>query len=189
MKKNIVFLVVFILVSQVFLYAQTYIQGNQVLSFQSIATSTLLNNTNRLTVSTACSTVNGMHSSKIYYANNSEFAGEAYLVNNMVVELVCRLKSNMTFSSLEETKISYKEMFTNTLGEEDLSLQYYDELKSVNNYNVLISYHKFNNVKDFIAIDNQNRYVVMGSVHCYPQDKATAEAFVNTLLNSITFNP
>ncbi len=38
-----------------------------------------------------------------------------------------------------------------------------------------------------IALDNNAKYVVMGSIHCYPQDTAKAEAFMNTLLNSITF--
>src|SRR5690554_1029381 len=84
--------------------AQTYIQGDQVLPIQQIVTSSFLNNTNRLTIGDARSKINDRHTDRVYYANSSEFAGEAYLTNNMVVEIVSRLKNSTAFSSLEETK-------------------------------------------------------------------------------------
>ena len=182
-------LVLFILISQVSL-AQTYLQGNSVLPIQQMATSTLLNNNNRLTIQQAFTEINNRYNNADYSINSDKLVGEFFLINNMVVQLVNRVRTaNNNFSPLEQTKVEFKEMFTNTLGQEDFSTKYYDELKNVNNYKVLIHYYKYNNRKNFIALDNKGDYVILGTIYCYSQDKTTAEAFVDTLLNSITFNP
>jgi len=122
------------------------------------------------------------------YESQTDLVGEFFLVNNMVVQLVNRARTaSNSFSPLEKTRATFREMFTSTVGEDDLSGGYYDDIKNINNYKVLVYYYQFANIKRFIALDNMGLYVMRVSIHCHPQDISTADVFVGVLLNSIIF--
>ncbi|GGH06871.1 hypothetical protein FAZ19_03770 [Sphingobacterium alkalisoli] len=170
--------------------AQTYIQGVAVRPFSEIAhTNTHISTTNRMAYSAAKDLVNSFYTYTTRIKGLDKMAGEYFLVDDMVVQLVCRNRTNdYDFRPFTQTQIELREMFTNMIGETNtLEADYYDELKTVNGSEVLIKYYKSANFKSFFMQDLLSKYVVLGNIYCSMQDIAKAETFIDTLVGSIVF--
>ena len=65
---------------------------------------------------------------------------------------------------------------------------YFYEIKTVKNSDVLISYFKtFPRGKTFIIQDKLGKYTVFGNVYAIKTDYTKAHNYINTLINSINF--
>lgn len=188
MKKLFVIFILFLGIKQ--LSAQTYIQGVAVRPFSEIAnTNPHMSTANRMAYSAAKDTVNSFYTHTTRIKRFDKMAGEYFLVDSMVVQLVCRNRTNENdFRPFSQTKIEFREMFTNMIGETNtLEADYYDELKTVNGSEILKYYYKFANYKTFLIQDLLGKYVVLGTIYCAIEDIAKAEAFIDTLVGSIVF--
>ena len=173
--------------------SQTYVQGINVVPNETVFNSPVLSGAKKLTIEEAFSKLvsinHGLNNGfSTIYTSKEKISGQFYEKDNLVIQLVTRKLSDPSVDLNEIKEITYG-MYTDYLGEGEnpFEADYFDELKQVNNFQTLVYYRKSSNKKNFSIISNDKKYSVQGVIHCYPNDKPKAQAFINTLLNSITF--
>lgn len=181
MKFNIL---VFLLLSA-FSYtkAQTYIQGENVVPLTSITNSGLLSATNRLSMTQAFDIYSQRRSSPLF-KKPSDLVGEFWLIDNLLIKIVSRQLSATRKENFQELRYTSGLQGAST---GKFKHEYFDTIKTVNNYEVFINYYYTAKDKFFIIQDKQGRYKLSGTIISTETDIKKAEAFMYTLLNSITF--
>jgi len=191
--KNI-FLIVLLLMSIQSTKAQTYLEGWRAISFSEIANSTLLPHYQRLSTTASFAKIKEIDPNTLK-TNPEDMVGEFWLIDGMLVNLVTRrITSEWPKEDLEEIKSAYTPdtggdiSNPNKPAMQRLKDDFFAEIKAVNDFKVLIHYQKTKSKRKGVTLyDNQNRYGIIGAVYAKEEDFAKAHAFVNTLLNSITF--
>jgi len=164
------------------LNAQIYIQGKEVISLSSIANSTLLTVPNRLTMENAFSKYKILAPDIVN--QQSRLVGEFWLFDNLFINIVSRNLMSTRKENFKELRYASGPQGASTGKHKH---EYFDTIKTVNNYEAFISYYYSSNNKFFIIQDKQGRYKLSGTIISTNADKKKAEAFIDTLLNSITF--
>lgn len=186
--------VIIILLSTSLIKAQTYIEGWRVIPFSQVANSSLLPQNQRLSTTASFAKLKEIEPTTTKKAPD-EMTGEYWLIDGMLIQLVTRqISSEWPKNDLEDFRLS---LIPDVGGEISnphrpaLLRQkddFFTEIKSVNNFEVLVFYYKTMwEKKSFILYDNMNRYGIIGSVYAKKEDYNKAHTFINTLLNSITF--
>jgi len=163
--------------------AQTYIQGEKVVPLANIVNSEFLSATKRLSMTQAFDIYSQRRSSPLF-KKPSDLVGEFWLVDNLLINIVSRELSATRKENFQELRYSSGPQGASTGKYKN---QYFDTVKTVNNYNVFISYFFTGNIKSFIVQDKQSRYKLSGTIISTNSDIKKAEVFMDTLLNSITF--
>ncbi|UIR54781.1 hypothetical protein LZQ00_10885 [Sphingobacterium sp. SRCM116780] len=164
--------------------AQTYIQGESVTPLSGIATSQLLPASKRLSMEDAFG-IYKTRNSVTSYKQSLDLVGEFWLIDNMLIKIVSRTILLGKKEDFQKLRYAYRPEGAG-VGKAFKGI-YFDEVKNVNNYETLVYYFRTDNNKYFEIQDKQNRYKLMGTIISTKEDSAKAEAFINTLLNSITF--
>lgn len=186
--------VIIILLSASLSKAQTYIEGWRVIPFSQVANSSILPQNQRLSTTASFNKLKEIEPTTTKKAPD-EMTGEYWLIDGMLIQLVTRqISSEWPKNDLEDFRLS---LIPDVGGEISnphrpaLLRQkddFFTEIKSVNNFEVLVFYYKTMwEKKSFILYDNMNRYGIIGSVYAKKGDYNNAHTFINTLLNSITF--
>ncbi len=170
--------------------AQTYITGNEVVPFDSIASSSYLPINGRIDVH------QGYSQQKVLQPGLNEYGlgpvGEFWMYDGMLINLITRTHDNPSKKiDLEQERLaSHPEInyLHGTTPNRSIFLDYFNEIKTVSNFEVLIRYFKSDNDKYFVIQDNLGRYIIRGKIHCQPTDRVKAQNFIDTLLESITFD-
>ncbi|WP_164112956.1 MULTISPECIES: hypothetical protein [Sphingobacterium] len=187
--KKIILTLTIILALGLSANAQIFLQGQAVIPFNSIANSQLFPESNRLDMDMAFAKLDSL-GIKTYPKNAGEMAGEFWWIDGMLVQLVSR-KLTPTYKADDLSKIRYamRPEMSNMVGYPKNRTNYddyFDEVKDINNFEVLIHYYRTKSFeKNFQIQDNQNRYKVFGTV--YSLDHQKAHNLIDTLLESITF--
>ncbi|MCY4780381.1 hypothetical protein ORI89_12020 [Sphingobacterium sp. UT-1RO-CII-1] len=188
-------LIVFIFFSISFLttFSQNSKKSGELLSFHSIASSSYLTAQNQVSIAEVYPLLRDRYVTPIYdiWKKQSDLNGEFWAYDGLIINIVSVNINNVHPSRL---KLSDERRATDPGGYyvegkyiDYREHQYFDEIKEVNNYNVLVYYFKDFIKKYFTIIDQQNRYYLMGSVTCQENEVRKAEAFLETLLQSIKF--
>jgi hypothetical protein len=177
-------LIILLLYTATDVRAQTYIQGDEVIASANILNSSLLPFTKRLSTENAFSKLKLLHPEAVQ-KEVSRLVGEFWLIDKMLINVVSRTVLSGKREDLKQLRYSYRPEGAgmNSLFKD----KYHDEVKAVSNFEVMTYYLRDSNVKSFIIYDNQSRYVLRGSITSTKEDSAKAEAFMDTLLKSITF--
>lgn len=157
---------------------QTYLQGDRVTSFSEAGNSTYLTATNRLDYTEAR---NKMLTIKPDYFKMPfvSFAGEYWWIDGMLVQIVTR-RITPQYKKLDMETEMYQ-----TRGVMAHNKDYYDTLKKVNNFDVLIYYRKNQPYKWFTIQDAKDRYIILGVVHSKATDFEKSHSFIEKLVESI----
>ncbi|WP_223583021.1 hypothetical protein [Sphingobacterium sp. GVS05A] len=118
------------------------------------------------------------------YNKSSQLVGEFWLIDNILINIVSRNLSSTRKENFQKLRYTLGPRGAST---GKLKHEYFDTIKTVNNYEVFIHYYYNSKNKSFIIQDKQGRYKLMGSIISTETDIKKAEAFMNTLLDSITF--
>ncbi len=170
---------------------QKYIDGHNVISMLSIANSSILQGYPRLTMEQANTKLLEIDPNTIRQTAD-DMIGEYWWIDSMLVNIIPREitvnypKANLTQEQLAGTPSS----MYNRDGSLDRTVanDYFTEIKSVNDFKVLVNYLKTrSNYKSFTIQDNHNRYQIRGSICIKKTDSPKAHIFIDSLLNSITF--
>lgn len=165
-----------------FSYSQS---GSAFIPFESIAQSKIVQYSKPISIDEALLRINGENGqSPKRSLSRNELNGEYFERDGYVINVKSRLNTKslsleMLSRMQKSLEVSYKQM--NSL--------YHNTLREINNYSVLVSYLKDSNQKNCFIMDNSGRYYVVITIYS-KQDSAEikkAEAFVDTLVNSITF--
>lgn len=191
--KNIL-LIVLLLISIQSSKAQTYLEGWRAIPFSEVANSTYLPQNQRLSTISSFAKLKEIDQ-KAVQTGPEEMAGECWLVDGMLVKIVTRsISSEWPKEDLRDIMAAYTPdaggdiRDSNKTAIQRLKDDFFVEIKSVNDFKVLINYQKtMSKQKGFTLYDNQNRYGILGTVFAKEEDFEKAHTFVNTLLNSITF--
>jgi len=187
--KKILYTAFYLLTVQI-TAAQTYITGNEVVPFDSIASSSYLPMSERIDVD------QGYSQQKTLQPNLNKFdsgpVGEFWIYDGMLINLISRTYDNPNDKiDLEQERLaSHPEInyLHGTTPDRSVFLDYFNEIKSISNFEVFIDYFKSKNHKYFLIQDNLGRYIIRGQIHCQPTDRVKAQSFIDTLLQSIIFD-
>lgn len=185
MKNNII-IIISVLFSVFSLNAQTYVQGNGVLPFRSIANTSILTDANRLNVNVAFQKYNEYGLNVSNRTNPSQLVGEYYFQNNLLIQLVSRNRNKSEEElNFEELVDYYREMFTQNIYENEV--YFVGEIITKNNFKGFIYYDKRDTYINFLIRDNAEKYNVMGAITFKPNNLTNARAFFDSFINSVTF--
>lgn len=176
--KQIILLL--LIVSGLETQGQVFIQGKSVLPFNDVAKSKYLSAESRLNMTDAYSLLQS-NDNKSFIKNKTDLVGEFWKHEGMLIQIVSRKASFVNSLDLDFEQLRW------SISNGASSDHYFDEIKTVNNFKTLIHYHKISVVKYFLIKDNLERYYLRGSIICAKKDIPKAEAFMDTLLKSITF--
>ncbi|WP_223583022.1 hypothetical protein [Sphingobacterium sp. GVS05A] len=177
------FILIFFLCAFNYTKAQTYIQGQNVVPLTSIVNSEFLSATERLSMTQAFEIYSQRHSSP-FLKKPSDLVGEFWLIDNLLIKIVSRELSATRKENFQELRYVTAPPGVSTGKHKH---EYFDTIKTINNYEVFISYYYFSKTKSFLIQDKQGRYKLSGTIISTNSDIKKAEAFMGTLLNSITF--
>lgn len=171
--------------------SQTYLQGYNVVQISGAVTCPLLSPAERLTIDQAYAKLKEIDTDPIEKSAN-EMNGEFWLMDGMLVNLVTRTvtEQNPRVNLYERQKayapeIIYRE---GTTPDRTAANDYFSEIKSVNNFEVLVDYFKTrSNYKSFLIQDNKGKFKIMGTIYVKKQDAPKAHALINTILNNLQF--
>lgn len=185
MKNNIIIIISF-LFSVFSLHAQTYVQGNGVLPFRSIAKTSVLTDSNRLNMNVAFQKYNEYGLNASNKTNASQLVGEYYFQNNLLIQLVSKKRNKSDDNeSLGDILEYYREMFTQNIYENEA--YFVGEVITKNNLECLVYYDKRDTYINFSIRDNAEKYNIMGVIAFKPNNLNNARAFFDNFINSVTF--
>src|SRR5690606_8104359 len=188
MKCKVLFILIFFLCLLKFSSAQTYISGVGVIPFDSVATSSYLPTSARISYSQALSKVNSFTRAGELPLTSARMSGEYFLIDSVVFNIAVRPRTvNNEFSPLSKIRDTYRWMAAAGGDSEDVSAIYYDNISTYSNFEALISYFKVSNSSSFIIQDTAGGYVCMGRIYHKVSDANTAHTLLTQILNSITF--
>jgi len=180
-KKLILAVLIFIATG---LHAQTYIQGKSVVPFHEMAESDLIRQSNRISSGDALRLYNERIDPRGRKDSVQQLFGEFWLIDNLLVRIVGRklshpptkwedLEENRRYSSFEIgiTVERYVDENTRSYTLEMPPDYYFDEIKTVNNFDVLVHCFKDSPYKDFLIRDKGNRYILLGGIYSTGEQK------------------
>lgn len=190
MKNNIILILVCFLGLQK-ANSQTYIQGDNVITLSEAATCDQLTQTKRLTIDQAFTTLKEINPDPIE-KNSKEMVGEFWLIDNMLINIVTRkITMENKKEDLYDTQKGYAPETIyrkGTTPDRTRANDYFSEIKSVNNFDVLVDYYKTRSFdKNFLIQDKKGKFKVMGTIYVKKQDATKAHALINTILNKLSF--
>ncbi|QQT56161.1 hypothetical protein I6I98_13220 [Sphingobacterium multivorum] len=171
--------------------AQTYLQGYNVISLSEAATCDLLPQSNRLTTDQAFEKLKQVDPDPVK-KSSKDMNGESWWLDDMLVTIVTRRISAqnpkedlLSTQKSNAPEILYRE---GTTPDRTAANDYFSEIKSVNNFDVLIDYFKTrSNYKSFLIQDKEGKFKIMGTIYVKKQDATKAHALINTILNKLSF--
>ncbi|MBP3943865.1 hypothetical protein J5U18_09850 [Sphingobacteriaceae bacterium WQ 2009] len=186
MKNNII-IIISILFSVFSGHGQTYVQGNGVLPFRSIANTSVLTDNNRLKINDAFQKYNEYGVNVSNKTNASQLVGEYYFKDNLLIQFISvdRDKNIQDEESLEERIDSYREMYTENIYENEA--YFVGEILIKNNFKGIVYYDKRGKYINFSIRDNTGKYNVIGNVIFKPNNLNNARVFFDNFINSVTF--
>ncbi|WP_309365849.1 hypothetical protein [Sphingobacterium sp.] len=171
-------------------YAQTYLQGTNVLPLSDAAHCDLLPSSNRITADDAFLKLNQVDPEPVQ-KNVNEMVGEFWWIDGMLVTMVTRSTSTSPKENLrgvQQTLAPEIIYVTGTTPDRTLANDYFSEIKSMNNFEVLVDYFKTrSNYKSFLVQDNKGKFKVMGTIYVKKQDAQKAHELIDLILNSLYF--
>ncbi|MDR0266257.1 MAG: hypothetical protein LBJ04_23795 [Sphingobacterium sp.] len=171
-------------------YAQTYLQGTNVLPLSDAAHCDLLPPSSRITADDAFLKLNQVDPEPVQ-KNVNEMVGEFWWIDGMLVTMVTRSTSTSPKENLrgvQQTLAPEIIYVTGTTPDRTLANDYFSEIKSMNNFEVLVEYFKTrSNYKDFLIQDNKGKFKVMGTIYAKKQDAQKAHELINLILDSLYF--
>lgn len=190
MKNNIVLILVCFLGLQN-ANSQTYLQGDNVITLNGAATCDQLPQTKRLTIDQAFTKLKEINPDPIE-KSSKEMVGEFWLIDNMLVNIVTRkiTSENKKVDLYDRQKAYAPEILyrKGTQPDRTRTNDYFSEIKSVNNFDVLVDYYKTRSFdKNFLIQDKNGKFKVMGTIYVKKQDATKAHALINTILNKLSF--
>ncbi|WP_286710443.1 MULTISPECIES: hypothetical protein [Sphingobacterium] len=189
MKKFILLLIIYtsILSNN---YAQTYLQGTNVLPLSDAAHCDLLPPSSRITADAAFLKLNQVDPEPVQ-KNVNEMVGEFWWIDGMLVTMVTRSTSTSPKENLrgvQQTLAPEIIYVTGTTPDRTLANDYFSEIKSMNNFEVLVNYFKTrSNYKSFLVQDNKGKFIVRGIIYVKKQDAQKAHELIDLILNSLYF--
>ncbi|MDR0266255.1 MAG: hypothetical protein LBV59_19710 [Sphingobacterium sp.] len=190
MKKFILLLIIYtgILSNN---YAQTYLQGIEVLPLSDAAHCDLLTPSNRITADDAFLKLKQLIPDPVE-ENISDMVGEFWWIDGMLVNTVTRriTAQRLKINLYDRQKAKAPEIIyvTGTTPDRTLANDYFSEIKSMNNFEVLVDYFKTrSNYKRFLVQDNKGKFIVMGTIYVKKQDAQKAHELIDLILNSLYF--
>lgn len=190
--KNILIYCVIVLGFQLYspiVYAQRYLQGGGFVMYTEVIHSDILNEAKRLSIEEAYSLFSRADNQRIanFYKSEEELNGEFFLKDGLIINVLSK-KFDKAHVGLSERLFSdMKKGFDSNYKKNEWP--YYSAIRSIRDFQVLVSYDKIFNIKRFFAIDNNGKYYL--TVNIYGKQEsgeiAKAEALVDTLVNDITF--
>ncbi|MDR0266256.1 MAG: hypothetical protein LBJ04_23790 [Sphingobacterium sp.] len=172
-------------------YAQTYLQGTNVLPLSDAAHCDLLQANTRLTPQQAFEKLSQVDPNPLK-KNSQDMVGEFWWIDGMLVTMITRSitpdwpKVNLR----ERQRADAPEIIyvTGTTPDHTLANDYFSEIKSMNNFEVLVDYFKtMDNYKSFLVQDNKGKFIVMGTIYVKKQDAQKAHELIDLILNSLYF--
>ncbi|HMR19666.1 MAG TPA: hypothetical protein PKA53_10240 [Sphingobacterium sp.] len=189
MKKPLL-LTVFLIMIAGNLMGQRYIGGNKAIPFSDVAQSTYLTDSKRISYTDALALVNTFKQFPTEVVLKSNImTGEYFLHDSIVINLYIAPRSiyfNYPSKSFSETR-EWHRMIASAGDSRPIETYYFDEIKDFPGYTVFIRYYKNSNKKEFVIQDIMRKYGVTGTIYNAMDQVSTAEAFVDTLLQSIVF--
>ncbi len=186
--KKLLYTVFFLLILQVGV-GQTYISGKNVITFDSIAGSSYLPANGRIDVQQGYNQQKALEPGLNKYGRGP--IGEFWMHDGMLINLITRIYDNPSKKlDLEQERLGIHPEINylhGTTPDRSIFQDYFNEIKNVNNFEVLIWYFNSKNHKSFLIQDNLGRYVIWGQIHCQPTDRVKAQNFIDTLFQSISF--
>ncbi|MDR3010168.1 MAG: hypothetical protein LBV59_19700 [Sphingobacterium sp.] len=172
-------------------YAQTYLQGTNVIPLSDAAHCDLLPINTRITADNAFLKLKQIDPKSVE-ENVNEMIGEYWWIDGMLVTMITRSitpdwpKVNLyKRQKAEAPEIIY---VTGTTPDRTWVNDYFSEIKSVNNFEVLVDYFKTrSNYKSFLVQDNKGKFIVMGTIYVKKQDAQKAHELIDLILNSLYF--
>ncbi|NGF57121.1 hypothetical protein G5B00_11410 [Parapedobacter sp. SGR-10] len=189
--KNIGFITALMMLIVNVSNGQKYIDGHNVISMLSIANSSILQGYPRLTMEQANTKLLEIDPNTIRQTAD-DMIGEYWWIDSMLVNIIPReITVNYPKEDMKDIQLaSTPTSIPRRDGSKDMTLvnDYFTELKSVNDFKVLVDYYKTRSTrKNFIIQDNLDRYEVQGCIYVKKTDSLKAHVFIDSLLNSITF--
>jgi hypothetical protein len=171
--------------------AQTYLQGYNVISLSEAATCDLLPQSNRLTTDQAFEKLKQVDPDPVK-KSSKDMNGESWWIDNMLVTLITRNvtaerpKENLHDTQMGEApEVLYREGAT---PDRTAANDYFSEIKSINNFEVLVYYYKTRSpYKRFLIQDNKGEFKVRGIIYAQKQETTKAHALIKTILNKLSF--
>ena len=171
--------------------AQTYKNGYKTIALSEVAISPLLTSDQRITRDRAIKIVKQVDAKSIYN-ETSDLPGESWWIDGMLVNFIVRKISNeFPLESLQGLRKSYSPELL-SIKESTPDRIYFDEwfseIKSVNNFDVLVYYYMTKAYKkSFFIQDKKGRYKIMGAIFIKKEDAAKAHQLIETILNGLSF--
>lgn len=192
MKNNII-IIISILFSVFSVHGQTYVQGDGVLAFRSIANTPALTDANRLNMNEAFQKCNEYIDSKILKPSTvNQMIGEYYFQDNLLIKLISinrnkdkEITEDGKEENLEETADYLLEMYTQNIYENEK--YFVSHIIAKSNFKSLLYYDERDTYIRFTILDNAGKYRVMGSINFKPNNLNNARAFFDSFINSVTF--
>ncbi|WP_341831226.1 hypothetical protein AACH28_18795 [Sphingobacterium thalpophilum] len=189
MKKFILLVIIYIgILSNN--YAQTYLQGTDVIPLSDAAHCDLLPINTRITADNAFLKLKQIDPKSVE-ENVNEMIGEYWWIDGMLVTMVTRSTSTFPKENLRDLQQSLAPEIVYVAGttpDRTLANDYFSEIKSMNNFEVLVEYFKTrSNYKDFLIQDAKGKFKVMGTIYAQKQDAQKAHELIDLILNSLYF--
>lgn len=194
MKKLIFILFLFVGVKMT--SSQVYIDGENVISLSTIANSSILSNNKRISTIEAFNQLKNLkqETAIMVYGGPEGIPGEHWFIDGMLVTLVTRqITSNSPKDNLldKEKSVGPNLHVSDKNGDSHTYIkkkQWFSEVKSINNFEVLVYYYKkVNTYKSFQIQDNKGKYKILGIIRVREQDAEKAHALIDKILNDLRF--
>lgn len=177
---------------------QTYLQGESVIQFSDVARSKYITNAARLTMDQSYEMLKSVDLDPFsIYKGPQTMVGEYWRIDGMLIQLVTRYTTSYKDTTSLETRMysSRPAVFGgSTLNgvkqpvDSSRREDFFNEIKSVNNFDVLVYYLRtLSQAKRFEIRDHNRKYIIRGTIYAKKEDFDKAHRFIDTLLESITF--
>jgi len=171
--------------------AQTYLQGYNVILLSEAATCDLLSQSKRLTIDQAFTKLKQIDPDPLE-KSSKDMNGEFWLIDDMLVNIITRkiTSENKKVDLYDRQKAYAPEILyrKGTQPDRARTNDYFSEIKSVNNFDVLVDYYKTRSFdKNFLIQDKKGKFKVIGTIYVKKQDATKAHTLINTILNKLSF--
>ncbi|WP_286710444.1 MULTISPECIES: hypothetical protein [Sphingobacterium] len=172
-------------------YKQTYLQGTDVIPLSDAAHCDLLPINTRITADNAFLKLTQVDPAPVQKGAN-DMVGEFWWIDGMLVNIITRsiTPTRLKVNLYERQKSYAPEIIyvTGTTPDRTLANDYFSEIKSMNNFEVLVHYFKTrSNYKSFLIQDTKGKFIARGTIYVKKQDAQKAHELIDLILNSLYF--
>ncbi len=195
--KRIIFISWFVLalvpLSHSVLAQQTYIRGKDFVPFHEVAKSRVIDNATRLSIDEALDILNNKYKGTVLSRKKTQLSVEYFSKDGLLINILSRRYAQPNEYMRDQYLAIVKKNLESgyeAKGEPYHSAPYYSVIKNLKDFKVLITYAKTFMNKKFFIVDNEGNYFIGGTICAKSTEKKDidmAEAFVDTLVESITF--